>query len=308
MSDTELVQGPPGFADGTAFAPPGDGETAEAPETTAAVEAQTDDAPVEAEAVPAPTPEPIAPNPQLGILRDLQAERQARQEAQQEAARLRGQLEGIQLEQRRGVTPSGPAPMSAADVAKATTWAHRFGMYTTDGQPDVIAANNALNELRSEFSSDVDQRVNSRVQPVVQVLQQAHAQAKIAEIVRIGAEFGADPAILGTYAANLAQVQPDALSDQNVIVGLIGLARGMSSLGNTTPAPPATARASSTSSVTVPAPNLTNAPGGRKTVAPALSGIERTIAQKRGMSAEKWHNTAKDFERMDPFKGLVAED
>lgn len=292
----EVIHAPEGFDDGTAFEPePAAPEVIETP-------AEPDPEP-EPAAEPPPVAPLAAPDPQLGILRDLQGERRARQAAEQETARLRGQLEGIQMEQRRGPAQTGPTPLSAAETAKATTWAHRFGMYTADGQPDVIAANNALNELRTEFSGDVDARVQARVAPVVQVLQNAHAQAKVTEIVKIGSQYGADPALLQTYASNLAAVDPGQLDDQNVIVGLIALSRGMGSLANPTPAPAPRAAAPTT----IPAPNLTESPGRRVTVAPSLSGIERTIASKRGMSNEKWATVGKEFEQMDPTRGLVAE-
>lgn len=304
--ETETIIAPEGFADGSAFVP--DDDAPAEPVGTAAVgEADETDQPMEAPAPVAPV-EPPAPDPQKGILRDLQAERQARQDAQQEAARLRGLLEGIQLEQRRGAPAAGPAPLSAAEVAKATTWAHRFGMYTADGQPDVQAAANALAELRTEFSGDVDQRVQARVQPVVQVLQQAQAHARVEQIVSAGSEYGADPGTLRSYAQNLAQVQPDALNDPNVVVGLIALVRGVHGLA--TPQAPQAAVAAATQALTTPPaqPNMTEAPG-RRSVAPAsLSRIEQTIASKRGMTSEKWQQTAKAFEKMDPTRGLVAED
>lgn len=302
-AEASEITAPPGFDDGSAFVPsdtpPEVIETATEPAQDA-VDAE-EPAPV---VEPAPVTPAPAPDPQVGILRDLQGERKARQAAENEAARLRGQLEGMQMEQRRGATPAGPAPLTAAETAKATTWAHRFGMYTADGQPDVVAANNALNELRTEFSGDVDARVNERVAPVVQVLQNAHAQAKVTEIVNIGVQFGADAGLLQTYAQNLAAVDPSQLNDQNVIVGLIALSRGMGSLS----APAATtAPARTATPTTIPAPNLTEAPGRRVSVAPALSGIERQIASKRGVTNEKWQTLSKEFEQMDPTRGLVVE-
>ncbi len=297
----EVVDAPEGFADGTAFqaetAPTAEGEPAAA--EPAAVEPAAAAAPV----VEPPTP---AIDPR-GILRDLQSERQSRQEAQQEVARLKGQLEGIELQQRRGAAPAGPQPLSASDAAKATTWAHRFGLYTADGQPDIVAAHNAVNELKQEFSGEVDARVQQRVQPVVQVLQNAHAATRIADIVKIGTEFGADPVILQTYAANAAQADPAILDNNEAVVGLIALARGMSAMA--TPAVPAklAAAAAPATPVVVPAPNLTERPGQRTTVAPSLSGIERVIATKRGMTNDQWAARSKEFEKMDPTRGLVAE-
>lgn len=302
MADIEVISAPAGFDDGTAFAPPVAETTPETPsdEALAADGEPTPEAPPVPAAPPAPEPPFPAIDPR-GILRDLQAERQARQEAQQRADRLQGQLEGMQMEQRRG--PQAPTPLSPEVTSKATAWAHRWGLYTSDGQPDIQAAANALDELRNDLSGDVDARVTARVQPVVQVLQQAHAQAKIADIVRVGSEFGADPAVLQAFASNLASIQPDALNDQNVVVGLIGLARGMSSLSG----PSAPAQTHAAVPAVAPTPNLTERPGGRLTTAPALSGIERTIASKRGMSNEKWASVSKEFEKMDPTRGLVVE-
>ncbi|HXJ44076.1 MAG TPA: hypothetical protein VNH18_32615 [Bryobacteraceae bacterium] len=299
---------PAGFEDGTAFQPEPTPEPE--PESVPAVPDPDPAAPVDPTAPVVAAPEPptrfVDPNDLIrqidGIRNDLKQERIDRQAAQQEAARLKGQLEGIQLEQRRG--PQAPTPLSADVAAKATAWAHRWGLYTPEGQPDVQAAANALDELRKDFSGEVDARVNARVQPVVQVLQHAHAQTRIDQIVKIGQEHGADPAMLRTFSENLAAVQPEALNDQNVIVGLIGLARGMGALA--TPAAPAAPVTPAVPTV-APTPNITERPGGRITVAPALSGIERQIATKRGMSNEKWQTVSKDFEKMDHTRGLVVE-
>lgn len=298
------ITAPPGFDDGTAFAPEVTPES-ETPETPEMPEPTPDPTPV---VVPAqPAGQSVASiddaiQQRDGIYRDLKGERERSARLAEENARLKGQLEGIQMEQRRG--PAQPTPLSPEVTAKATAWAHRWGLYTPDGQPDIQAAANALDELKRDFSGEVDARVNARVQPVVQVLQQAHAASRVSEIVRIGSEFGADPAMLTTYANNLAALQPESLNDPNVIAGLIALTRGMSAVATptTTPTKPAV-----TTPTTIPAPNLTEAPGRRVSVAPALSGIERQIAIKRGKSNEDWAGLSKQFENMDPTRGLLVE-
>lgn len=315
MSDTEapeVIDAPPGFEDGTAFEA---GSADDAPQEAAA-EAALEAPAAEPEPVPVAPPPPPPPDPARGILRDLQAERQARQEAQAEAARLRGQIEGLEMAQRRGPQAHEPAQRSPEATQAATTWAHRLGLYTPAGEPDLVAAEAALTDIRQMAKQDTAAEVESRLAPIVGVLQQAHQQSVTAQaqtqkqgILKVGVELGADQSLLNQILDNAIAVNPALLENQEAVVGILAMASGMTSLANPG-APRAAAPAAQVAApIVIPQPNMTERPGRPTTTVKPLVGIERVIASKRGISTEKWAANNKAFdEHMDPARGLVAED
>ena len=317
MSSPEVIEGPPGFADGSAF----DAEPVAAAETTdtAAAPDAADDAPAEP-AEPAPTTEPVAATPppappvdpaRVGMLRDLQAERQARQTAQQEAQRLREELSAARAvaeERERAVlrssTTADPSGVAPENLQKATVWAHRLGLYNSDGTPDTRAAMAALSDITAEAQSAAD----AKVRPVLQVLQTAHAQGIKAQVLKVGIENGADGGTLSQLLDQVIASDPNAISDPNTAAAVIAFARGLSPV---TPAAPVSAPATTpatTAPVVIPAPNLTERPGRPTVQVKPLTGVERVIASKRGIKQDDWGKSAKFFEENMGANGLSLED
>lgn len=313
MSEVSEVMAPAGFDDGSAFEP--DAPLSEPADTVPADDAPAvpvvdEPAPV-APAEPAPVvaaPVEPPPNP-TGLLRDLQGERLARQNAQAEAAALRLQLENQQKLMRPAVDT--PAPRTAQDVVELTNYANAWGLFTPDGQPDLDKADRVIGDLTTRMSGAVGKQVQERLQPVTQVLQQAHVQAKKAEILQTAQAVGSDVKMLQTM---LDAADPASFDTPEVVVhflgithpgGLLGLQqRVMGAVNPQTQTAPVVAPPVAP---TVVAPNTTERVTRPAAQQPGLSRIEQSVASKRGMTTAKWQETGKQFERMDPNKGLVAE-
>jgi hypothetical protein len=249
----------------------------ETPETTPVA----DDQPVEGAEEQETTEGDEQPEPaprKRSMLDDLRAERQSRKQAEARLREYEAFIAGQQQQPQAPPAPVGPDP-------QLVELAETLGLYDTQGQPDIKAA-----ERVARFTGQVaEQQVRRYVQPVQQSLAQQQATGMREGMAQHAAQVGIAP----EFVEQVASLIPDELLVQpNVAQLVLAVAGGLERMrggpqGAQQPAQrPVTGR---------PAPLFTEPAGGRRPAAQTLSEPFRNVLANAGVTDKDLEGTLKNW-------------
>jgi hypothetical protein len=215
------------------------------------------------------------------MLDDLRSERQARKEAERKAREYESFIANIASQQQQPQAPPQPQGPDPQLVELAET----LGLYDTQGQPDIQAA-----ERVARFTGHVaEQQVRRYVQPLAQ--SQAQQQASV---VREGmAQHAATVGIGAEVVEQVASLIPDELLVQpNVAQLVLAVAGGLERMrGGTQGAQQPQQRPQPGR----PAPLFTEPAGGRRPAPQTLSEPFRNVLANAGVTDKDLEGTLRNW-------------
>jgi hypothetical protein len=261
--------------------------------------------PGETPPAPGPPPDPA----RAGILAELGRERHENKTLKQFRDQASPILQALQkhpdllleIQQREtGAARPAPAPARAPAAAPAaegpsvedlTQLATDLVLYKADGsgQPDVDAARRIWQRNSQQVQQAVNAAIAQHVAPMQQTMQRSAAQQAREAIEQTAKAVGADGPELTQILDGFMQSDPSLLTNPQIGVSAIVMARGMKGMPNTpgvgtTPAAPGVPAAG----LEAPAPVFTERPGARTPTPVVMAPIEQRAAKARGMTPEAW--------------------
>jgi hypothetical protein len=207
---------------------------------------------------------------------------------------LLAELQARETGQRPAPAPvSRPAPVAdpGPSVEDLEQFAKDLVLYKADGSglPDVDAAKRIYLRNAQQVQGAVEAAIARHVAPMQQTMQRSQAQQARDAIVQTAKTVGADGPELENMLDGFMASDPSLLSNPQIGVAAIVMARGMKGMAPLPGAPviplPGVA---APNGQPPPAPVFTERPGARTPTPVTLSPIEQRTAKARGMTPEAW--------------------
>jgi hypothetical protein len=188
-----------------------------------------------------------------------------------------------------GVPARTPPPAEVGpSVEDLTQLATDLVLYKADGSglPDVDAARRIWQRNSQQVQQAVNAAIAQHVAPMQQTMQRSQAQQAREAIEQTAKSIGADGPELAQILDGFMQSDPSLLSNPQIAVSAIVMARGMK--GMPTGGTPAVAAPGTPPGLEAPAPVFTERPGARTPQPVVMAPIEQRAAKARGMTPEAW--------------------